>query len=83
MSKKLTDILDDESIPHNNGKKLSKDSLDESLCDFCTLEEEQRGVKSDGSGEPYYCVDSGLCDVAYDNYSDAFDYIVSHHKTGK
>lgn len=48
----------------------SFEELEEELCDYCPLCEESKGVHCYG-GEPIFCVDSGCCEIAYENYKEA------------
>ena len=51
-------------------KARSKEGLEEELCEYCSLDEEDRGVhqSSFGSIFPVYCEESGKCEEAYENY---------------
>lgn len=53
-------------------KPLSQEELEETLCDYCPLEDSQKGVHCYG-GEPVMCVDSGCCVQAYENYLEEFE----------
>ena len=50
-------------------KILSFDELGDELCSYCPLNENEKGVHCYGS-QPIYCVDSGYCEKAYQNYLD-------------
>lgn len=51
-----------EGIDHN-------DDSNDNVCNFCDLEEGQRGVKNFGNG-PMFCFDSGQCEVAQGHFKD-------------
>ena len=53
-------------------KKLSKEELGEDLCDYCPLDDDHKGTTCYG-GEPVFCIDSGMCETAYDNYLENED----------
>jgi hypothetical protein len=53
-------------------KPLSREELGEQLCEYCPLEESEKGVHCYG-GEPVMCVDSGCCKQAYENYLEEFE----------
>jgi hypothetical protein len=50
--------------------KKSQEDLGETLCDYCPLEESQKGVHCYG-GQPIMCYDSGHCDLAYESYLES------------
>jgi hypothetical protein len=50
--------------------KKSIEELEERLCDYCPLEDCQKGVHCYG-GEPVMCIDSGCCPVAYASYLES------------
>jgi hypothetical protein len=52
-------------------KPLSKEELEDQLCEYCPLEESPKGVHCYG-GEPVMCVDTGCCVQAYENYLEEF-----------
>lgn len=52
--------------------KKSIDELGDKLCDYCDIDDNLKGVRSFG-GEPSFCVDSGLCESAYQNYLESED----------
>ena len=47
--------------------KKTMDELGEDLCNFCSLEENGRGVKCYG-GQPLMCWESKYCEIAYEDY---------------
>ena len=50
-------------------KARSKEGLEEELCEYCSLDEEGRGVQSSpGSSFPVFCGESRECEEAYENY---------------
>lgn len=53
-------------------KAKTMDELGEDLCKHCPIEEGQRGAHCYG-GEPVFCVDSGQCETAYDNYLESLE----------
>lgn len=53
-------------------KPLSQEELGEKLCNYCSLEDSQKGTHCYG-GEPVMCVDSGCCVQAYENYLEEFE----------
>lgn len=48
---------------------LSFEELGDDLCSYCPLHESEKGVHCYGN-YPIYCVDSGYCEKAYQNYVD-------------
>lgn len=52
--------------------KLSREELGEELCNYCPLEENQKGVHCYGD-EPVMCFDSGCCEKAYTSYLEDFE----------
>ena len=61
----------DWSIPWAVAKlgAKSKEGLEEELCEYCSLDEEGRGVQSSpGSSFPVFCGESRECEEAYENY---------------
>jgi hypothetical protein len=52
--------------------KLIQDELGDRLCDYCELSEAERGVHNWG-GEPHFCIDTGCCERAYENYLEDED----------
>ena len=61
----------DWSIPWAVAKlgARSKEGLEEELCEYCSLDEEGRGVQSSpGSSFPVFCGESRECEEAYENY---------------
>lgn len=53
-------------------KPKAQEELGEELCNYCSLEESQRGVHCYG-GEPVMCWESGDCAKAYEAYIEQFD----------
>lgn len=53
-------------------KPLSQDELGEDLCNYCDIDENEKGVHGTPDG-PVMCCDSGMCDVAYDNYLERYE----------
>jgi hypothetical protein len=47
----------------------SKDELGEKLCEYCPLDEDERGVKSGPNGPVFMCELHG-CKKAYENYKE-------------
>jgi len=50
------------------------EELGEDLCNYCPLEESQKGIHCYG-GEPVFCVDSGACKTAYKNYLEDYEVV--------
>ena len=53
------------------------EEMGEELCYYCPLEEQSRGVHN-YAGDPFFCEDSGACQVAYDTYVDAMQYKIKN-----
>lgn len=53
----------------SKNKILSFEELGDDLCYYCPLHESEKGVHCYGN-YPIYCVDSGCCEKAYQNYID-------------
>jgi hypothetical protein len=52
--------------------KKTQDELREDLCNYCELEDNNRGAVCYG-GEPQFCFESGYCKKAYDTYLESED----------
>jgi len=53
-------------------KPLSQEELGEQLCNYCPLEDSNKGVHCYGD-LPVMCVDTGCCVQAYENYLEEFE----------
>lgn len=50
----------------------TKEELGEELCNYCELDDSEKGVHNYGNG-PVMCFDSSCCDRAYERYIEEVD----------